>query len=101
MLFFVKKPFCDQIKAGLKTIEIRAGKRYQNIGIGDKQSINGHFYVKVTSRRVFKTKTALFNFLKIRHKKAGFPSLAAAKRACSELYPDATGPYFAFYISMG
>ncbi|RLB89402.1 MAG: hypothetical protein DRH26_11645 [Deltaproteobacteria bacterium] len=101
MLFFVKKIFCDQIKAGLKTIEIRVGERYKNINIGDKQSINGHFYVKVTSKRVFNTKKELFAFLKTRHKKAGIPSLTAAKQAFKEMYPDTSGPYFAFYISMG
>jgi len=100
MLFFVKKLFCDQIKSGTKIIEIRAGRRYRNISIGQHLSINGHFSVIVTSTRKFNRKSQLFDFLKSRHEKAGFNSLTSAKRAFSSLYPEAQGPYFAFYIRM-
>jgi ASC-1-like (ASCH) protein len=41
VLLLIKKKYFDQIVAGTKTYEIRAGSRYRNIKAGDRLSLNG------------------------------------------------------------
>lgn len=48
MLLFIRQKYVDQIRAGLKTWEVRAGKRYRNIQPGSVLSLNGRERVTVT-----------------------------------------------------
>lgn len=48
MLLFIRQKYIDQIRAGLKTWEIRAGMRYRNIRPGSVLSLNGRERVTVT-----------------------------------------------------
>lgn len=47
MLLLTKKIYSDAIREGSKQFEIRAGRRYRNVGVGDYLSINGYFRVTV------------------------------------------------------
>jgi ASC-1-like (ASCH) protein len=86
MLLFVRKKYSDAIRAGLKTFEIRAGKRYSKVRPGDQLSINGQFRVEVRRVEAHGTLRALID---------AFPALADDIAAC---YPDAPGPFFVFHF---
>lgn len=55
MLLFVRKQYIDQILAGTKRFEIRRGRRYRNITIGDVLVLNSRYRVKVTRVETFET----------------------------------------------
>ena len=59
MLLFVKQRFVDQIRAGTKTFELRAGSRYSKIRPGDSLSINGRFRVTVERVETYPTLDSL------------------------------------------
>jgi ASC-1-like (ASCH) protein len=49
MLLFVRQKYIDQIRAGTKRWEIRAGRRYRNVRAGSVLSLNGRERVTVAS----------------------------------------------------
>lgn len=85
MLLFVRKLYVNQIRAGQKRFEIRAGSKYANVKVGDSLSINGHFRVSVT-RVDSHTRESLI---------AAMPDWKDAIESC---YPDNPGPYFVFHF---
>ena len=85
MLLFVRKLYVDQIRAGQKQFEIRAGSKYSKVKPGDPLSINGQFQVFVTQVD-HHTRESLI---------AAMPDWKEAIEAC---YPDNPGPYFVFHF---
>jgi len=86
MLLFVRKQYSDQIRAGVKRFEIRAGARYAKVKAGDDLSINGHFRVAVT--RVDEHSRASLI--------AALPDWREAVESC---YPIDNPPYFVFHFN--
>ena len=85
MLLLVKKRFADAIRAGTKTLEIRAGARYRNVRAGDTLSINGHFRAVVTAVE-HHTRETLY---------CALPEWRNAVESC---YPNIAGPFYVFHL---
>lgn len=87
VLLFVRKRYIDEIRAGTKRFEIRAGIKYAKVRVGDDLSINGRFRVTVTRVEVYATLDALCTAM---------PAIATDATAC---YPDVAGPFYVFHFN--
>ena len=85
MLLFVRRQYVEQIRAGLKTFEIRAGAKYRGVREGDSLSINGQFRLIVT-RVEEHTRGSLLTAL---------PDWADAVESC---YPGDVDTFYVFHF---
>jgi len=99
-LLFVKGPFAEAIRAGRKTLEIRAGARYAQIARGDSLSINGHFRVRVLDVERAETRAEAMKTLRGRHTLAGCATADILRAALRDCYPDDRGPYTVLTIAV-
>ena len=100
MMLFVKGPFAEAIRAGRKTLEIRAGTRYARIAPGDRLSINGRFRVRVLGVERVETRAEALKTLRGRHTLAGCATAELLREALRNCYPDDRGPYTVLTIAV-
>jgi hypothetical protein len=83
MLLYIKQKYFDEIMAGTKTYEIRAGARYRNVAAGDLLSLNGRAVIAVARVERFERMDEL-------------------PEDVTDCYAaDHPGPFFVFHIKSG
>lgn len=100
MLLFVKKHYADLMRAGAKTLEIRAGTRYRNVHVGCVISINGRDRYRVTARQDFDTIDQLIEATQHAFRRIGIATMIEYRSRLLECYPDGSGPFFVWRVTM-